>query len=328
MKKTTIRNIALAGSLAASAIAAHAQDTVTLTGLIDMSIGSTKPPGGTETKGVDSGQMTTSWVGVRGSEDLGDGLSAIFAIEHFMRADTGSVGRFDGDAFWARNSWVGLSHKTWGTLRLGRNTTPLFVSTLVFNAFGDSFGYSPSIRHYFTSGTVAGDTGWNDSVMYSTPSWSGATANLIAAAGEGSNGRNWGGNVIWFGGPIGVTFAFEDVKKDTGGPTDDTRTWQLGGSYDFGSAKAFAQVGNVENKTTPNEWDLVSLGASVNVGEGKVLAQWGRLKPDVGAKRNTISVGYDYWLSKRTDAYAVLMSDKVDGLSSGRGFSIGVRHRY
>jgi predicted porin len=274
--------------------------------------------------------MQTSFIAFRGSEDLGDGLSGVFAIESFLRADTGQVGRFDGDAFWSRTSWVGLAHKDYGRILVGRITTPLFVSTLLFNPFVDSFGYSPSIRHYFAGGVVTtGDTGWNDAAMYTSPSYGGATVNLIAAAGEAnSNGRNTGGNVVWYSGPIGATFAFQDVKKDAAGPVTDTRTWQLGGSYDFKVAKAFAQLGKVQNKTTGREFDLVSLSATVLAGPGQFIASWGRLKPDVGPKRNTVSAGYQYYLSKRSELYAVGMSDKLDGLSSGRGWSLGIRHRF
>jgi hypothetical protein len=72
-----------------------------------------------------------------------------FALNSFLRADNGAAGRFNGDAFWARDAYVGLSG-AFGTSLLGRNTTPLFVSTLLFNAFGDSFAFSPSIRQLFT----------------------------------------------------------------------------------------------------------------------------------------------------------------------------------
>ena len=49
------------------------------------------------------------------------------------------------------------------------------TSTINFNAFGDSFGYSPSVRHIYTSNTVTGDSGWSDSVLYTTPNMGGFT---------------------------------------------------------------------------------------------------------------------------------------------------------
>jgi predicted porin len=310
--------------------AALAQTSVTLAGLLDISAGQSKPVGNpSKTWNVDNGQMTTSWFGVSGSEDLGGGLSAIFTLQSFMRADTGASGRFGADTFWARNAFVGLASSGLGRVTIGRNTTPFFVTTLSFNPFGDSFGYSPSIRHYFTSGTLTGDSGWSDSVLYTSPKFGGATLQFFAAAAEaGSNGRNHGVNLRWGAGAFDSALSWQDVKKDGATAVADTKSWQAAATYDFGVARMFAQFGNVANKTTGNEYDITGLGASVPMGNGKVLAQWGQIKPETGARRRTFSAGYDYFLSKRTDLYAVAMSDKITGQSSGSAFSIGVRHRY
>jgi predicted porin len=323
----------LAALLALSAVgAAQAQSSVTTYGLIDMSFGSNKVPGGITQTTVDSGKLTTSYFGFRGGEDLGGGLSAVFKLEQFLRADTGDQGRFTGDAMWSRNAYVGLSSKDYGTLTLGRNTTPLFVATLAFNAFGDSFGYSPSIRHYFTSGTVTGDSGWSDSVLYNSPSLGGFKFGLAAAtkesAGGTSNGGNWSVDLGYSGGPLAATLVVQDVKKDGATPQPDTRTVQFGSSYDFGVAKAFLQVGKVDNQTTGMTWHLTDVGARVPVGAGAVLAQWGRLSPETGPERNTLSLGYSHSLSKRTELYAVGMRDKLDGLTTGHSYSVGVRHRF
>lgn len=323
----------LAALLALSAVgAAQAQSSVTTYGLIDVSFGSTKAPGGITQTTVDSGKLTTSYFGFRGGEDLGGGLSAVFKLEQFLRADTGDQGRFTGDAAWSRNAYVGLSSKDYGTITLGRNTTPLFVATLSFNAFGDSFGYSPSIRHYFTSGTVTGDSGWSDSVLYNSPSLGGFKFGVAAAtkesAGGTSNGGNWSVDLGYSDGPLAAALVVQDVKKDGTTPLADTRTWQLSGSYDFGVAKTFAQVGKVDNRTTAMTWRLSSVGARVPVGAGAVLAQWGRLAPETGADRNTLSLGYSHSLSKRTELYVVGMRDKLEGLSAGSSYSVGVRHRF
>jgi predicted porin len=305
-----------------------AQSSVSLYGLIDLSVGSNKAPGGVRTRDVDSGKMTTSYLGFSATEDLGSGLSAVAKIEHFLRADTGEAGRFNGDAFWARSAYVGLSSKSAGTVTLGRNTTPLFVSTLRMNAFGDSFGYSPSIRHFFTSGTVTGDTGWSDSLLYASPRWGGFSFGLIGAFGEGSNGRNWGVNAGYGSGPVAATVTMQSVKKDGATPVADTRTWQVGGSYDFGAAKLFGQYGRVKNETVVNQYRITEVGAKVPVGAGALLAQWGSIKPDTGAKRDTLSLGYDHSLSKRTDVYTVAMRDHVANLSTGLSYALGVRHRF
>jgi predicted porin len=325
--RTGLRPLRLLPLLALGATAAvQAQSTVNVYGLIDLSVGRFQSPGGDAIKGVESGKMSTSYFGLGGREDLGSGLFALYALESFMRNDTASAGRYDGDAFWARNAYVGLSSGA-GTLTLGRNTTGLFVNTLVFNAFGDSFGFSPAIRHYFTSGTVTGDTGWSDSVKYASPKFGGFSFNAQGALGEGNGGRNLGASAMYFSGPFGAGLAWQKVEK--GATVADTTTWQLSGSYSLAPFKFYAQYGEVDNKTAVNTYKISGLGAEMAVTDlGKMLLQWGKVSPDVGADLNTLSLGYDYLLSKRTDVYVVYMNDRASGKSSGSNLATGVRHRF
>ncbi|MDO9436660.1 porin [Hydrogenophaga sp.] len=334
MKKTSQRSLLLGAALGLSAIGAQAQSSVQVFGGIDMSFGSTKAPGGTSITGVDSGKMTTSHYGFTGTEDLGGGLSAQFRIEGFFRGDSGAAGRFNGDAVYSRATVVGLSHKSFGSLNLGRQGTQLFVSTLLFNAFGDSFGYSPSIRHYFSSGagSVTGDTGWNDSVNYASPNLGGfrfgtSWASKESAAGVG-NGGNWSVGLSYGSGPFAASLVHQSAKKDAAVPLDDTKTTQFGASYDFSVAKAFLQYGEIKNTTTNNKTDIIGIGARVPFGQGAFQAQYGTMDVRFGADRKTLSLGYVYNLSRRTNLYAVVMSDKLDGLSSGGGYSLGMRHSF
>lgn len=311
--------------LALSSTGAWAQ-SVTVHGLLDLSVGRTQAPGGTATRAVDSGKMTTSHIGLRGDEDLGGGLKAQFTVESFLRADTGAAGRFDADALWGRNAFVGLSSAHAGSVAFGRITTPLFVQTLLNNPFGDSFGYSPSIRHVFASGTVTGDSAWNDSVRYVSPRLGGLTMTVHAAMGESNGGHNLSATGSWVDGPFNAGLTWQSVEK--GATVADTTTWQLAAAYDFGVAKTFGQLTKVDNDTTGASFDILGLGAAVPVGAGKVLAQWGRLKPATGATRTTVSLGYDQYLSKRTDVYAVGMNDRLSGTGSGNSLSLGMRHRF
>lgn len=323
--------VAVAALMGAAAFAPAAQaqtSAVNVYGLIDMSVGSYKAPGGQRQTLAESGKMTTSFLGFGGSEDLGNGLSAQFKLETFFRSDVGRSGRFDGDGEFTRTASVGLAHKTYGALHLGRNTTSLFVSTLMFNALGDSFGFSPAIRQYFTSGTVTGDTGWNDSIAYSSPTVGGFRANLAYAFKEGqaaTDGNNWSVGLGYSQGPLALSFVAQEVKK---GAVNDTKTQQLGGAYDFGVAKVFAQYGEVENLTTGNEFDISGLGVRVPLGAGAVVAQWGRLDAQTGADRSSLTLGYLHNLSKRTEVYAMAMQEKQDGLSNGSSVAVGLRHRF
>jgi len=345
MLSTTIRFLGAAAALALAG-AADAQ-TVQLYGLMDMSAGRFQPSGSASVWRADSGAMTTSFIGIKGSDDLGGGIRAKFAFEHFLRADTGQVGRFDGDAFWARDAYVGLSG-AFGASVLGRNTTPLFVSTLLFNAFGDSFAFSPSIRLVFTPRLMPfyGDSGWDNSIFYTSPDNDGLTYNLIANLGEaspGSTGKNMGFNLMYDKGPLAATIVWQRVKNGAGispasafppVPTgfSNQQTLLLGASYDLGVAKLYGQYAHVRTKSDDNtSTKLWSLGASVPLGPGRVLAQYGSATASLGTlepRHNILSLGYDWFLSKRTDLYAVYMHDKLTGEQAGNTVAGGLRLRF
>lgn len=329
--KLAVATLALGFSAVTSA-----QSNVTIYGLLDMSVGQFQNSGASKVWKAESGNMSTSYLGFKGTEDLGGGLKAKFAFEHFLRVDSGSAGRFNGDAFWARSAYVGLQGE-FGSTVIGRNTTPLFVSTLIFNAFGDSFGFAPSIRQYFL-GAIVGDTAWNNSVAYSSPNFGGASVNLLANLGEGAagaTGKNLSANGLFFSGPFAATLAWQQVKNGVfpipaGFAVQDAL--QAGVSYDLGVAKLFGQLGNVKTKATAGvKTSLYQFGASAPIGGGKLLASYGNAKRTVGSSdvtNKTLSLGYDYNLSKNTDIYGVYVNDKFTGLTSGTTLAAGIRMRF
>jgi predicted porin len=351
------RTLSLPACLRASAItlaclaagaSAQAQSSVQLYGLIDASFGQFQTAGTTKINRLDSGNLSTSYIGFKGSEDLGGGLRAIFTLESFLQVDSGASSRVQGvDAFWARNANVGLTGG-FGTVKLGRMGPPLFVSTLIFNAWGDSFGYSPAIRQYYNApyGTpLVGDSGWNNSVQYTTPSLGGLTATVHVGAGEGtatSKGTNVGANVLYFGGPLALTAAWQDVKTQgvlgqavaTFPGFSHQTAYQFGGSIDLSVVKLYAQVGKIDTTALKNvKVDNLHLSARVPVGAGAFLIEYGTSKiKTAGAattpKSTMITGGYDYNLSKRTDLYAVYMLDKYTGKSNGSTYAVGVRHTF
>ncbi|WP_019560504.1 MULTISPECIES: porin [Caldimonas] len=311
--------------------AALAQSSsVQLYGLLDLAIGSYQTSGGQRLGRIESGGMTTSYIGFSGKEDLGGGLAATFTLDHFLRADTGEAARFGGDTFWARNAHVGVSGG-FGSVYLGRRATPMFVATLLFNPFGDSFGFSPSIRSYYgATGVLAGDSGWNDAISYASPRLLGAaTVNLQYALKESGNGANVGANVLYFGGPLAAAVAAQQVKK--GLTVGKETAYQLGASYTVGAAKLFAQYGRIEERTALDlDDDIYQLGLSYRVGAGSLLASWGvrQTTGDAPSKRRMASLGYDHFLSKRTDVYAVYMVDKLRATEAGHTVAVGLRHRF
>ena len=104
------KNLIALGAALLCAAGAHAQSSVQLTGLVDVFAGSMKMAGDASSKSVvDSGGLTTSWFGMKGTEDLGGGLKAHFNLTSFIKVDTGTQGRFTGDTFFSRDANVSLS---------------------------------------------------------------------------------------------------------------------------------------------------------------------------------------------------------------------------
>jgi predicted porin len=363
-RRLTSKHLLLLAALtSAFAAPAMAQTNVTVSGLLDSYIGSLRYAGDTaRTTVLGTSGMTTSWFGVQGTEDLGGGLKANFALASFIRVDTGQSGRFPGnETMWSRDAHVGLSGN-FGAVSIGHDLAPHFLPMILSNPFADSFTFSPLNVHmdvplFNASGwtsTVTGDTGWSNEIVYTTPSLGGLTANLHYELGEvpGNSGlKNVGMNVLYFRGPLSLTAFYHNVKANNplNTPVGNVQpggniplpsgqfaarqtAWMVGGGYDFTAVKLFATYGQTSHDIDFED-KTVSLGASAPLGSGKLLAAWAQTKRDgaaIGAdlKRNTASLGYDYDLSKRTDLYTVLMNDKITNRNSGNSFAMGLRHRF
>lgn len=360
MKKTRLA-LALASCLVAGS--AMAQSSVTVSGLVDAYVGSMKNSGDTGSKAsVGAGGMTTSWIGFKGVEDLGGGLKAEFNLTSFFRPDTGASGRFDGsDTLFSRDANIALSGN-YGRFMMGRGLAPSFLPTVLFNPFGDSFTFSPLVLHVYTpSGNFgartwpqanAADSGWSNEIIYTTPKFGGLQANLHYQFGEvaGQTGKkNIGANVLYFNGGLALTGLYFDAQVanplSTSALLDATpvyssinrqKTWMVGATYDFKVVKLYGTYQASKDTTagTAQGKDKVySVGLSAPVGNGSVLAGFARTKRTgdlygTELARNTTSVGYDYFLSKRTDVYAIVMNDKISSQGTGVSFGLGMRHRF
>lgn len=106
--------------------------------------------------------------------------------------------------------------------------------------------------------------------------------------------------------------------------------WMVGGSYDPGFAKFLVTYGGTKTDIVDCDAKTTSMGVSVPVGAGSILAAIARTEVEgaYDGSRTTGSVGYDYFLSKRTDLYAVLQQDRITDLSQGNSVGLGMRHRF
>jgi predicted porin len=337
--------VAVAAVMALLAGGAQAQSSVQLMGTIDAYAGKLRAAGDAGPRGVvNSGGMTTSWWGFKGTEDIGGGYKVSFALTSFLLADTGVPGRFAGDPFFSRDSNVTLSTPSWGSLTAGRALAPNFLPTILFNPFGDSFTFSPLVLHnnislFNGSGWTAStpsDTGWSNELLYSTPNFGGFSANVHYQFGEQTanfGAHNFGINLLYFAGPFAATAFYE--RDDLSNPVpalfaggDTKKDWMVGASYDFTAVKLFATYGKAKTDLTPVTDKTLSLGASIPLGGGKILAAVARSETNVNIDRRTTSLGYDYNLSKSTDLYAVAMHDSITARTSGNSFGFGIRKRF
>ncbi len=339
MTRSIFNVLAATGALLGAA-GAGAQ-TAVVYGLLDASGARVKPVGGQSQYELDSGNLTRSFLGIRGSEDLGGGLRAVFRLETYVRVDSGAAGRVNGDAFWSRESSVGLSG-AFGTSVLGRNPTPLYLSTINFNPFGEGFGFSPSTRQYFgTSGVVLGDTRWNNSISYTTnttdaPLRINFAANLPEeAARTPTPGRNFGVSVSYITGPFAATVAVERIKNSPLGiPAGfhQQTAFQVGATYDFQFVRVYGQAGRVKTDADFDEkTTLYQLGAAVPIGTGLILASYGQAHKSSqlsGTTDRTASIAYDYFLSKNTDIYVAALHEKLSFVSPGNSVAGGMRLRF
>jgi predicted porin len=334
----SFRAAVLAACAAAGCSGALGQN-VALYGLIDAAVSRSRAPGGESGTRLDSGDMSLSYFGFRGSEELGGGLRAVFRLESYLRLDTGQAGRFAGDGFFGRDANAGLSG-AFGTTVLGRNVTPLYLATASFNPFGDSLGFSPSMRQYY-GGTIVGDRSWNNSLAY-TNNATGSRLRVHFAVnlpedpvGAAETGRNYGLGMAYISGPFAATLVAERIKNSAlplPAGFQRQRVIQAGAAYDFALLRVYGQIGQVEtDASVDTRTTLYQLGATVPIGTGFALVAYGHSQTHAApgdTHDRTTSLGYDYFLSKNLDVYVAAMLEQVSNLSSGQTLAGGIRLRF
>lgn len=175
MKKTTvIASLAISAAAVAASQIAHAQSSVTLYGVIDAGVtyvsnqkGSGSNSGG-KTIGLQSGNVDTNRWGLRGVEDLGGGLSAIFNLENGFNVSNGKFNN-GGDEF-GRTAFVGLDSAQYGRITLGRQEDSIetFVAPLSATSFAGNLA-----SHPFDSDNLTNNVRLNNAVMFRSRDYAG-----------------------------------------------------------------------------------------------------------------------------------------------------------
>jgi len=196
-----------AGLVAMTPALAGAQSAVTLYGLVDAGITYTNNQKGASNVQQTSGKLSGSRWGLRGVEDLGDGLNAIFTLESGFRPNDGTSAQ--GGRLFGRQAFVGVQKKGIGTLTLGRQYEP--VTDLVSQYAGPGF-WSPS-THIGDNDNLNQTFRVNNAVKFRSDTIAGLTVDGLYAfsnqanGGNGtgfSNNRAWGVAANYVNGPFSI----------------------------------------------------------------------------------------------------------------------------
>jgi predicted porin len=364
MKKSLLA-VAVAAALPTLA---QAQSSVTLFGLVDAGVefsdaqANATTSGNTVTEGksgmrLADGRQLQSRFGVRGSEDIGGGLKAIFHLEHRLSIDTGDTagGGFNtgNGKFWNGQAWLGMSGN-WGQLTAGRQYTPIFWALIPADFSGYSFynnwaGSSASNVNLVGTSITQGPLRLDNSLAYKSPTFGGLTVYAAYSFGEnlqnasaagGSNeagaGDIWGVAAGWKLGGLYLGAGYHAADNKAFGTTGASanaafkNVFAATASYrftNFGVSLGYTQL-NYENiaRTDPTISNVL-LSAFANIGPGVLIINANQMDfADFTGLRNdsglNVGAAYRMPLSPRTDWYLAYGMNDVSGVQSTAASSL------
>lgn len=320
---------------------AQAQSSVVVYGMVDASIGveNNDAPGESSRTVVSSGTQGASRLGFRGTEDLGNGLKAIFNIEAGFAADTGVA---DSNLF-QRRSVVGLQGD-FGTLTVGRDYSPIASVAGATDILGQGF-YGSNLAA-FNAGRLTRRL--SNSVNYKSNNVSGFSLGAAYSTGETSSGPSGdlaGISLEYANAGFYVGAGYHNIERSNNG---DDKEYALGLGYKAGNFELRAGY-LAANPTGPNnKYEQTNAGVSYAAGANKFFLNYQQQELETGAEGKAITLAYAYTLSKRTNVYASYAKLRnnnagVFSLTSAAGtialpgtafgadpqvFNIGVRHSF
>ncbi|WP_175995313.1 porin [Burkholderia vietnamiensis] len=358
MKQATFPILTIASLMVAGT--AHAQTSVTLYGTIDTSLTYVNHADGSKNLWAlgnsSAGNLSGSRWGLKGSEDLGGGLSAIFQLENGFNPSTGGLGQ--GSRMFGRQAYVGVASNQYGSLTLGRQYDPLIdlVQPITAdNYFGSAFATAGDVDNYDNSFRV------DNAIKYTSPVFAGlqfaAMYSLGGVAGSTGSKQSYSAGVSYTNGPLSLAGGY--FYAANANPSAGTRTkWsstsdgtfdgaintgyqsahsigiaRVAGQYMFGAFTVGAGYSNSQYRRdgasvfTKNEHYNTAQGflnyqasPALLVGVGYSFTKSGG---DTAANYHQASLGADYNLSKRTDVYMTAAYQHASGTTAdGAGGSM------
>lgn len=320
MKKSLIALAVMAASGASMA-----QSSVTLYGLADLWVGRSSETDAagvkTSTTGMGAGGLNSSRWGLKGSEDLGGGLAAVFKFEAKVDPTNGaSVG-------FARQSYVGFEGG-FGSLTLGQVWTTMDdVIGVGASAFDSAFSAYNNVLE--VNRLYASNPG--RSVKYTSPSFGGFSAG-VSYSGDGDPAVKadiYDFNLSYATGPVAANFAYQNQNNVAG--VEDLKLTVLNGTYDLGVVKLNAGFG--QSKLAAEKSTDVQFGVDVPLSSALTISGgFAQSKDNAAAgdeKRTGFGLAATYNLSKRTTAYTGYRQAKVKNTSIKDDlFAVGLRHTF
>jgi predicted porin len=348
MKKlllASLVNAALACTLAP--IAAMAQSSVTLYGLIDEGLNYTSNTGGHSNVQMESGFAQGSRWGLKGSEDLGGGTKAVFQLENGFDVNSGQLGQ--GGRMFGRQAYVGLSSQQFGTLTMGRQYDSVVDYLAPLTANGNWAGYL--LSHPYDNDNTDNSFRLNNSVKYTSNTYGGVTFGGLYGfsnqAGGFADNRSYSFGAQYVGAAVTVAAAYMQINNPGGTAagslaTDDTnffagrqQVWGAGINYTIGptvlgavyshtslnNATGSVYVGNFANPATSLKFDNFEVNAKyqfmkaayVGAMYNYTIAHFDSNAGNSTPKYHQLGLMVDYTLSNRTDVYVQGMYQHASG---------------
>ncbi|MBI5329007.1 MAG: porin [Betaproteobacteria bacterium] len=331
MKKSLIA-LAVAGAFAAPAFAASSNVDIYGQARVSINHGD-KNAGWTVSDQV-------SRVGIKGSEDLGGGMKAIWQWESQLNNldnnSTAGVSTASVTGTTQRNTFIGLAGG-FGTVLAGTHDSPYKLA-----GSADIFGDTAADSQKATSGIIGRnsfDTRANNATAYISPDWSGfhfAIAGFAAEEGAAGNSRGlWGAQslaLVYANGPLKVTGGWERYDKEFGaGGAEDKDAYKLNAAYKIGDVGLGLTWESSDPSNAAGTKKDKGLLASITYGMGPITLgyQYGKFDDKNGTAdltRNT--VGAYYALSKRTQSYLAYNKDNNQTAADAATWTVGLNHSF
>ncbi|MBI5719510.1 MAG: porin [Burkholderiales bacterium] len=296
---------------------------------------------------MEDGIFTGSRLGLRGREDLGGGLVAVFTLESGYDPSTGTSlqGTPSGDfgqataptRFWGRESHVGL-RTAWGGVTLGRQYTVAHGLAARFQPLGNPNSAAHSL---FSSHHIARQ---DNQVRFDAKAagvdWAASTTFGEQAATSANS--SWAFGAGYAQGALALGAYVQQMKNLAG--TETRKIVGAGGNYRFAPVfQLFAGVMQRTSAVSVQENLAFTIGANIRLTEQSTLSvahyddeQSGSAALDGSRQVSWVTVNYAF--SRRTDLYAVVDTNVVEGgyakpafmgtKGSQTGLALGLRHRF